>query len=401
MKPWLTIIGMGEDGPDGLGRRARTLIDEAEILIGGERLLALIPENGRERLAWPSPMGDPASLVARHRGRRVCVLATGDPLHYGVGVRLVRALPAEELTVLPAPSAFSLACARMGWPRTGVETLSLHGRPFEAVLSYLHPGARLLILGHDGSTPARLAETLSNQGYGRSRLTVLERMGGPEERRIFGIAANWPAGEIADFHILAVECLADPGASLRSRLPGLPDDAFRHDGQITKREIRAATLSALAPAPGQLLWDVGAGCGSIAIEWMRTDPRCRAVAVEGHPGRCRLIAENAEALGVPGLRVVTGAAPGALDGLEPPDAVFIGGGLTAEGVFEACWSALSRGGRLAANAVTLEGEALLQSWHAKAGGELTRLAVARAEPLGRFLGWHPLMPVTRFLAVKP
>ena len=398
--PWLSIVGIGEDGMAGLSAAARALVDGAEVLVGAERHHAMVDGDAWERLIWPSPIADLIPEIERRRGRAVCVLATGDPMFYGIGATLARRIPIDEMTVVPAPSAFALACARLGWPRHEVETLSLHGRPTALVHGHIQPGARLLMLANGPGTADEVARILCHRGYGGSRLTVLEHMGGEDERRVAGTARDWPAAEIAAFHTLAVECVAETGAPLLPRTPGLPDEAFVHDGLLTKREIRAVTLAALAPVAGQLLWDVGAGCGSVAIEWMRGDRRCKAVAVERHPDRARLIADNAAALGTPGLEIVTGAAPDALARLAPPDAVFVGGGLTAEGLVESCWRALAAGGRLVANAVTVEGERALIHWHAETGGTLGRIAVSRAEPMGAFSGWRASAPVTQLAAVK-
>ncbi len=400
MTPWLAIVGLGEDGPEGLGPAARALVDNAEVRVGGARHLAMVPEDGRARLTWTSPLELLIEEIARRRGQRLCVLATGDPMAYGIGVTLARRIPKEEITILPGLSAFSLAAARLGWSLAEVDQLTLHGRPLELLHPFVQPGARLLILSEDGRTPDRVAGLLRERGYGESKLTVLEHMAGPKEQVVEGIAADWGARETADLNTLAIDCVAGPEAPLLPRTPGLPDEVFRNDGQLTKREVRAATLAALAPVAGQRLWDVGAGCGSIAIEWMRAAPGAQAIAVERNAGRVALIAANAAALGAPKLEIVTGEAPAALADLAPPEAVFIGGGATTEGIFEACWRALAPGGRLVANAVTLEGEQALVSWRGQAGGALTRLAVSRAEPVGPFTGWRPLMPVTQLAVVK-
>ncbi len=400
MTPWLAIVGLGEDGLPGLAPAARALVDNAEVLIGGARHLDMVPDDGRERLTWPSPLSAIVEEIVRRRGRRVCVLATGDPMHYGIGVTLAKAVPMDEMVVIPAPSAFSLACARLGWTLSEVETLTLHGRPLALLHPAIQPGARLLLLSNDAATPDQVAELLRGRGYGPSRIAVLEHMGGAKERCLDGTAEAWQPGRVADFNTIAVDCLPGPDAAILARSPGLPDEAFRHDGQMTKRELRAVTLSALQPVPGQLLWDLGAGSGSVAIEWMRSHPRCRAVAVERQAARIALIAGNAAALGTPGLEIVEGEAPGALDGLEAPDAAFIGGGLRADGNFETCWDRLKPGGRLVANAVTVEGEQALARWRAELGGELTRIAVSRAGALGPYTGWRPFMPVTQLRAVK-
>jgi precorrin-6Y C5,15-methyltransferase (decarboxylating) len=399
---WLSVVGIGDDGLDGLAPAARALVDHADVLVGGVRHLDMVPQDGRERLTWPRPpLSDLIPLLEERKHRAVCVLATGDPMSYGIGVTLARHIAAEEMTIIPSPSAFALACARLGWPLAEIETLTLHGRPPALVESFVQPGARLLILSDGAETPGTVAELLRARGYGDSRLTVLEHMGGERERIWTGFARDWAASGVAPFNTLAVECLAGPDAALLPRVPGLPDEAYRHDGQLTKREVRAATLAALAPVPGQLLWDVGAGAGSVAIEWMRAHPTCRAVAVERDPDRLRLIADNATALGAPRLDMVAGEAPAALDGLAPPDAVFVGGGAATPGLFEACWQALRPRGRLVANAITVEGEGALYRWREETGGTLVRIAVSRAEPVGGFSGWRALSPVTQLTAVKP
>ncbi len=395
---WLSVVGIGEDGLAGLSTIARALVDRAEVLVGGDRHLAMLPEDDRERLVWTSPLRESIEAILQRRGQAVCVLASGDPLCYGVGVTLLRHIPIAEMTILPAPSTFSLACARLGWSLTEVETLSLCNRPPALLHAYLYPNAKLLILSEGKQTPAIVAALLTRRGFGNSPMTVLERLGGSNEQHITGIASTWQETALADLNAIAVECLADPGITPLPRTSGLSDDAYLHDGQLTKREVRAITLSALAPTPGALLWDVGAGCGSIAIEWMRSHPRCRAIAIE--KARTQYIADNAAALGVPGLHIVDGKAPEALKALPSPDAIFIGGGVTTEGVLEACWAALKPGGRLVANVVTIEGERLLFQWHDKVGGTFTRIAIQRAEPVGRFLGWRSLAPITQWTVIK-
>jgi precorrin-6Y C5,15-methyltransferase (decarboxylating) len=401
MTPWLSIVGLSERGMDALAADARRLIDDAEVLIGGTRHLAMVPDDGRERLTWPSPLTELIDDIVARKGQKVCVLATGDPMHYGIGVTLAKHVPAEEMTIVPAPSAYSLACARLGWDRNRVHTITLHGRPLAGINRYLYPGARLLALSNDGETPAEVAALLARHGYGSSVLDVFEHMGGSEENHRTARATDWPHARVADFNTLAVFCIADRTVQLPGWVPGLPDDAFQHDGQLTKREVRAATLAALAPHPGQLLWDVGAGCGSIAIEWMRVHPSCRATAIERDPARAAMIRANAEALGVPDVRIVEGAAPAALNRMETPDAVFVGGGLSTEGVLPACWDALTEGGWLVANAVTVDGERALLDWHDRHGGDLMRLSVERVRPVGRFEGWTPFRTVTQLSIAKP
>jgi len=400
MSRWLTIIGLGEDGLEGLTPAARKLIEQAQTLVGGERHLARVPNGTAERLRWAAPLKLTIDEILKRRERRVVVLATGDPLWFGIGVTLLRAVPANETWIVPGVSAFALACARLGWPLAEVECLTLHGRPFAFLNGVVAPGARLLLLSHDGATPLAVAKALTALGYGPSRLTVLEHMGGADERHLTGIAESWTAGKTLALNTIAVECIPGPDAVVRARAPGLPDDSFRHDGQLTKREVRAATIAALAPTPGELLWDVGAGCGSIAIEWLRSHRTLAAIAVEREAGRCAMINENAAALGVPHLELIEGDAPAALAELPLPDAVFIGGGLTTAGLVERCWQALKPRGRLVANAVTVEGEARLFALRAEFGGELARIAISRAEPIGPYTGWHPQMPVTQFAATK-
>ncbi len=398
-QPWLSLVGIGEDGLEGLTPAARSLIADAEVLVGGARHLAKVPDQmttRAERLTWPTPLTALIETIMRLRGRRVCVLATGDPLCYGAGVTLARHVPREETLILPALSAFSLACARLGWPLAETETLTLHGRPLELLHPFVQPGARLLILAHDAATPAQVARLLVDRGYGESRMVALAHMGGPQESRLEGTAGDWPEPPVPDFHTLAVACQASPEAPPRPRVPGLPDEAFVHDGQMTKREVRAITLAKLGPTPGARLWDVGAGCGSISVEWMRAAARAPAWAIEPKAERRQAITANASALGTPRLKIVAGRAPEALADLPAPDAVFVGGGLSTVGLVEACLAALAPGGRLVANAVTLEGEAKLAALQAEHGGELVRLAVSRAEAVGPYRGWRTAMPVTQW-----
>jgi precorrin-6Y C5,15-methyltransferase (decarboxylating) len=396
---WLSVIGLGEDGLAGLAPGARTLVEQAEVLVGGDRHLAMVPPGRAERLPWRRPLADTVGEIAARRGKRVAVLATGDPLWYGVATVLARHFGHEEMLVLPGLSAFSLAAARLLWPLAECATITLHGRPLERLALHLAPGKRLLILSEDGATPAAVAAYLAARGWGGTALAVFEHMGGAGERRLDGTAATWRHERCADLNTLAVECVAGPGARFLSRAAGLPDDAFRHDGQITKRAVRAATLAALAPLPGALLWDVGAGSGSIAIEWLRLGGG-RAIAIEREPARVALIAANAAELGVPELEIVAGEAPSALVDLPRPDAIFLGGGIAMPGLIEAAWSALAPRGRLAANAVTLASEARLVEWHARHGGRLTRIAISEAEPLGGGHAWRPHLPVTQLVLVK-
>jgi precorrin-6Y C5,15-methyltransferase (decarboxylating) len=401
MTRWLAVVGIGEDGLPGLAPAARTIVETAEVLVGGARHLAMAPTGDAERLQWARPIATTIDMIAARRGRRVAVLASGDPLWHGVGAVLARRFAREEMTVLPQPSAFSLAAARLGWPLAECAAISLHARPVDGLRLHLTPGRRILALSEDGGTPKAVAALLTGLGWGPSALTVFCRLGGPHEAVVAQTAACWGGHRVADLNTIAVECRAGPGARALSRLAGLPDDAFEHDGQLTKREVRAATLAALAPLPGETLWDVGAGSGSISIEWLRAGGNTAAVAVEREPARAAAVARNAAALGVPGLRVVVGAAPEALAGLPRPDAVFVGGGTGVPGLLSALWASLPAGGRLVANVVTVEGEARLFDWRARHGGSLTRIAVSRAEPAGAHQLWRPLASVTQLAAVKP
>jgi precorrin-6Y C5,15-methyltransferase (decarboxylating) len=401
MRKWLSIVGIGEDGLAGVSAVAGALIAQAEVLVGGDRHLAMLPaDDTREKLLWTSPIETSLETIVRRRGQSVCVLASGDPMCYGIGVTLTRRLAIAEMTIIPAPSAFSLACARLGWSLTDVETISLCGRDPALLHAVLYPQARVLVLSAGAHTPALVAASLTQHGFGSSHMTVLEHMGGAHERLIEGLAASWDAVPTAALNTIAITCRADPGIAGWSRLAGLPDTAYHHDGQLTKHEVRAITLAALAPVPGQLLWDVGAGCGSIGIEWMRSHARCRAIAIEPHAIRRQYIADNAAALGTPNLEIIAGEAPAALQELPPPDAVFIGGGLSTANLLATCWQALRPGGRLVANAVTVESEQRLLHWHSQHGGALRRIAIQRAEPVGTFLGWKAMVPVTQWVVTK-
>lgn len=396
--PWLHVVGIGEDGMEGLSPVARAVVEGAQVIVGGDRHHRLSDSVTAERIAWPSPLDAVIDLLKANRGRRLVVLATGDPLWFSVGARIVRALGDGAVTFHPQLSAFQLAAARLGWSLADVETLTVHGRPVAQMIPFIQPDARLLILTTGAGTPAEIAALLTERGYGDSRMVVLSAMGGPDESRLDGIARDWRA-EVPAFNTLAVACVAGRGAEVLSRVPGVPDEAFTHDGKITKREVRAITLARLMPMRGALLWDIGAGCGSIGIEWMRAERDARAIGLEPDAGRRALAAANAARLGTPRYDLLAASAPDGLEGLPAPDAVFIGGGLS-EVVAEHALAALRPFGRLVANAVTLESEAVLLALHARLGGDLTRLSVARAAPVGGLTGWRPAMPVTQWALVK-
>lgn len=401
MACWLKVIGIGEDGLNGLGAKAKAAIGTAEVIFGGKRHLALVGDTPHaRRVAWPSPFDEAFAMIDAERGKPVVVLASGDPMFYGMGASLAGHFSPDEMQIIPHPSSFSLAAARMGWSLQHVRCVSVHGRPFELLVPHILPGERLLVLSNDGTTPQKIAELLKARGFEQSRIDVLEHLGGPEERHFYAIARDWTQKCCAALNVVAIECIAGTDAKILSPVAGLPDEAFENDGQLTKRDIRAVTLSRLAPLPGQLLWDVGAGCGSIGIEWMRSHPSCRAIAIEAHDRRQAMITRNCMSLGVPGLELVKGEAPAALTGQEPPDAIFIGGGVTDVSVLEACWEALKPGGRLVANAVTLQSEMRLFEWRQRFGGELVRLSVAQAGPLGSFDAWRQALPVTLYCGIK-
>ncbi|WP_307831117.1 precorrin-6y C5,15-methyltransferase (decarboxylating) subunit CbiE [Nucisporomicrobium flavum] len=454
----LTVVGIGADGWAGLVGTAVAALTAADVIFGSDRQLALLPpaplgpagavgpsgavgsaeapgsagalgQSGApgsagsagsagadglagtdglagaaagvagQRIAWPSPLL-PAlpALLEQHRGRRIAVLASGDPMFHGIGATLVRLVGRESVRVIPHPSSVSLAAARLGWALADVDVLSLVNAPVEKLHPLVHPGRRILVLSRDAESPGLVAALLRDRGYADSTVTVLAQLGGEGETVVSGTAESLDTAGLDPLNVLAVEC--GRGGAARPVVPGLPDDAYESDGQLTKREVRAVTVAILGPQPGELLWDVGAGSGSIAIEWMRSHRACRAVAVESSPERAGRIRANAAALGVPDLRVVEGRAPGALAGLPAPDVVFVGGGVTRDGVLDAAWDALAAGGRLVANAVTLESEAVIAAWYAKLGGELTRVAVNRASPVGGFTGWRAMMPVTIWSVVK-
>jgi precorrin-6B C5,15-methyltransferase / cobalt-precorrin-6B C5,C15-methyltransferase len=397
---WLAVVGIGDDGMDGLSPAARLLVAQAVFVVGGERHLALVGPLTAETLVWPSPIENALDAIEAHRGRRICVLATGDPFFFGVGAMLMRRFAADEMICVPAPSAFALAAARLGWNEQDCALLSLHGRPLEAIIPHLQPGARILALSWDDATPAKVAALLAARGMGRSKLTVCEAMGGGSECIRESQAQGFALESVAALNTIALEVVADRGARVLPRAAGVPDDWFEHDGQITKREIRAMTLSQLAPRRGEFLWDVGSGSGSVAIEWMLADPANGAVAIEVRHDRAARIARNALSFGVPALSVVAGEAPQVFADLPRPDAVFIGGGAGSPGLIDCAVGALAPGGRLVVNAVTLETQAACVDWRARWGGDLMQIAIAHAEPVGRYSGWRAAMPIAQWRLEK-
>jgi precorrin-6Y C5,15-methyltransferase (decarboxylating) len=398
---WLSIIGIGEDGLAGLTDAGRSLIAQAALVVGGRRHLDLVAGGVTgETMVWPSPLKDGLPAILARRGSPVAIVATGDPFFYGIGSLLARVVPPAEMLCLPAISAFSLAANRLGWALQDCALVTLHGRPLELVVPALQPNSRVLALSWDGTTPRLLAELLVRHGFGETGMTLCEAMGGPLEQIRSVPAKDFDLDGVAPLNLVALDIPGVPGARAIPLTPGLPDDWFEHDGQITKRDIRAVALSALAPRRGELLWDIGAGSGSVGIEWMLAHPANRTIAIERDPTRAGRIARNAASLGVPDLRIVQGAAPVALEGLAQPDAIFIGGGSTGAGVIDAAWNALRPGGRLVVNGITIETQAELTRRFKALGGHLTTIQMSHADPVGTFHGMRPAMPVTQWSVVK-
>lgn len=395
--PWLTIVGLGENGADGLSPAARAAIAAAEVVTGAARHLALLPDLVAEAVEWPVPFADGIPRLLALRGRRVVMLASGDPFWFGAGTSVTRHLEPGEWRVLPAPSTFGLAAARLGWALEATVCLGLHAAPLARLRPHLAPDVRALLLLRDGAAVAELAAWLREAGFGASAMTVLEALGGPRERVRRTSAAGFALTDVA--HPVAVGLEVAGDGVVITAAAGRADALFDHDGQITKRPVRALTLSALAPRPGERLWDIGAGSGSVSIEWLLAHPTAQATAVEADPTRAARVRANADRLGTDRLQLVQGRAPDALAGLPVPDAVFVGGGLS-EALLTHLWERLPAGCRVVANAVTLESEALLASWQARAGGSLLRIELAEASPLGGRRGWKSAYPVVQWSALR-
>lgn len=436
--PWLTIVGIGEDAPDGLSRASRAALQAAEVIMGAPRQLALIPDNGARRIPWPVPFADGLAILDTLRGQAVAVLASGDPFWFGAGSVLAQRYAAREWRALPALSSFTLAAAELGWPLEQTTCLGLHAAPLSRLAAHLAPGARLIVLLRDGDALGALADLLCARGFGATSVTVLEALGGPRQRVTQFTAQAGVSGRCAHPLCAALHVCAHgdrdrartgdrDGAQAGDRVgseaagdgsgaasaegadgseaaaagpalhcaSGQPDALFDSDGQLTKRPLRALTLSALAPQPGELLWDIGGGSGSIAIEWLLSAASTQAVSIEARRERARRIGANARRLGAARLQVVHGRAPQALAGLPEPQAVFIGGGLS-DALLEAVLAMLPRGARLVANAVTLDSEALLSRWQSARGGDLLRIELARCAPIGTRRGWHAAYPVVQW-----
>ena len=402
MSAWITVIGIGEDGVDGLSTARTALIEKAEVLIAGERHHCKVKNSKAEALDWGQGFDQALKEIEARRGKNIVVLASGDPMNFGVGSVLVRAFGEDAVIIHPAPGSFSLAAARMGWSIPDVECLTIHGRPLVTLIKYILPGARLLVLTSDGDSPAQVASLLNEKGYGDSRISVLEHLGGDKENRLDGSAASWSHPYAQDLNTLAIECVARAGVAPLSRAPGLPDHVFEHDGQLTKREVRAATLAQLQPLSGQVLWDIGAGSGSISIEWLRLGGHRRAIAIEKNPKRIAAMKLNAVNLGTPDLMIVEGDFHVVKDDLAyQPDAIFIGGGASDMSLLTSAWVVLKPEGRMVINVVSIEAEQTLLAFRADVGGELSRISIERAALVGSFSALKPLMSVTQFVARKP
>ena len=397
MTKWLTIIGMGEDGWEGLSNRARLAIKATDVIVGSQRLLGFLPTTKAERHEWPQPFSAVVEQINPLRGRNTVILATGDPMNYGVARKLMEFIPFEEMAVIPHISAFSLAASKMGWSLPDCDTLTLHGRPAANLEAFIQPDAKLIVLTADATTIPEIARRLEARGFGESLVIVLENLGGEKER----VSQYTPSTDYSDLNTVAFHCIASPTAKIYSRLAGLPDEAFIHDGQLTKREVRAATLATLAPAPDQLLWDIGAGCGSVSIEWMRSTRGCEAIAFEHNVERLSMIAQNMDTLGTPRLKIIAGKAPETFANLPAPHAVFIGGGVGNAGVFETAWEKLRPAGRLVANVVTIEGEMHLYDLQEKHGGELVKIEISNLTSVGPYRAMKPRMSVTQWRVQKP
>jgi precorrin-6B C5,15-methyltransferase / cobalt-precorrin-6B C5,C15-methyltransferase len=404
MTAWITVIGIGADGLSGLSENALEPLRNADLLVGGERHQGMVTDSdlksGAERLTWSCGIASAMDEIATWRSKFVVVLASGDPLYFGAGSTLARHFDSADINVIPYPGAFSLACARMVWSIPNTTCMTVHGRAHESLNLHIRPDANIVALSWNGESPAKLAQILNDRGFGPSPIAVFSDMGTADEQRFDGTAQDWPHAEVPDLNTVCIQCVASGEARWWPRTSGLPEDAFEHDSQITKREVRAATLSALAPMPGEMLWDVGAGCGSVSIEWLRSTDGTSAIAIERHQDRLAFIAANAGTLGVPRLEIVAGEAPSALGDLKTPDAIFVGGGVSDASVLEACWDRLAPDGRMVANAVTLEAQQVLMEFGSAHDATYTRMSVARSGPVGNLTTLRPMMDVLQMMLRK-
>lgn len=391
MSEWLSIIGIGENGLKDLAGASREALDRAEVVFGSPRHLALVDHPGKR--PWPVPFSL-APLLAL-RGRPVAALVSGDPFWHGAGGSLAQELAPGEWRAYPGVPVPSLVAARLGWRLEEVTCLGLHAAPLERLRRHLTDGARLIVTLRDGAAPSALAGYLTALGFGPSALHVMEHLGGPRER----IRRHAAHDDLPAFENLVACAVEVRGGKGLPQVPGLADDLFDHDGQITKRPIRALALSALAPRAGELLWDLGAGSGSVGIEWLLSHPRNRAVGVERDPARAARARANALSFGVAHFDIREGAALELLPGLPTPDAVFIGGGLDGA-LLDAVWAGLPAGTRIVAHGVTLETESLLAGAQARLGGTLLRIELSQAAPLGGKRGWKASHPVVQWSVMR-
>ena len=401
-KAWLTVVGVGDDGLAGVSPAGVAAINAAKLVIGHHRLADGDQLPDAEFIPWAGPFEEMISNILSNRGRQTVLLATGDPMHHGIGASLARRLDPEEFLVLPAPSAFSLAAARMKWPLAEVDCISLHYRDPANLLAHVSPGKRLLALTRNERTLGEVAALLDLAGYASARLTVLAHMGGAQESRQSFSVAEAQSAPVPAFYTLAIECGAPVQPDPAHLGAGLPDEAFDHDGQLTKREVRAMTVAALRPWPGMTLWDIGAGSGSVGIEWMRVTGNGQTIAFEQNPARIAMIHQNRRRLGVPDLQVIEGKFPQAeATELPAPDRIFIGGGIGDPAVLQTALAHLRPGGLLVANTVTLEGERALIEAQQQFAGEMTRIDIARSKPVGPLTALEPKMSVLQWQVHKP
>ena len=398
----ISIVGICESGIDSLEPSARKRVRGANVLVGSKRHLQLVPKRiGQTHLLWRANFSQVLPLLRKPKpGERIVILSTGDPLWFGIAERLIKTLGPKAIEIFPNVNAFSLAAARLSWGLSDpmVRTISIHSQPFSAINKEIISGHRLLILSKDGDSPKQIATLLMERGFGESKIAVLEHMGGNKERRVNGTASdNWKKYSFSNLNILAVDCKASTQAVQWSLNPGLPEKAYIHDGKITKRVIRAVTISALEPMPGHVLWDVGSGSGSIAIEWLRSCSSVKAVAIERDKKQLSRIKLNSETLGTPHLKIVEGQAPKIfLKIKENPQKIFIGGGISSPKIINECIERLLPTGLIIANSVTIESkQKLLRLWK-KYGGDLTTLATSSANSIGRYNAFRPAMEVMQW-----
>ncbi|MFQ3361058.1 MAG: precorrin-6y C5,15-methyltransferase (decarboxylating) subunit CbiE [Alphaproteobacteria bacterium] len=399
MNPWLTIIGIGDNGLEGLSEKSISKINNAEYVFGGERHLSFIPDNGIKKILWKNPIKNSVDHIMSLKPRPVCVLSSGNPLWHGIGSTLLKYISIDEMLIYPSPSVFSLACAKIGWDSNDVEAVSLHTNPVSFIEKYLQPSVKLFLLTRDSKTPIEVADYLNKRGFNKSKFIIFENLGGVNENITRTTVESFGLKDISRLNVICIECIADTDANYYSCIPGLPNEIFNNDGQITKREIRAATIAKLTPFKDDLLWDIGAGSGSVSIEWMRSSKNLKAIAIECDSHRVEFLKKNAIELGVPNLEIIQGRAPDILAGLKKPNAIFIGGGLSGDNgiaIIEKSINSLLPNGRLVINAVTIETEILLINNYKKYGGDLTRIAVSKIKKVGSSNAWDDYMPVVQW-----